>query len=66
MVPQVNALARTTGTKAVPDIKIPLGYRYEKDKFGTVGLTEENAELSDPPRIKECPVQMEAEMVDLI
>ena len=63
MVPQVNALARTTGTKAVPDIKTSLGYRYEKDKFSTAGLTKENAELVDPPRIKECPVQMEAEMV---
>jgi flavin reductase (DIM6/NTAB) family NADH-FMN oxidoreductase RutF len=63
MVPQVNALARTTGTKVVPTIKISLGYRHDKDKFGTAGLTEEKSDIVDPPRIKECPAQMEAEMV---
>ena len=62
MVQQVNALARTTGTKNVPDIKIALGYRYEKDKFGVAGLTGQKSELVESPRIRECPVHMEAEM----
>ena len=39
MASHVNALARTTGTKEVPDIKIKLGYRYEKDKFTASQLT---------------------------
>ncbi|KAK3642783.1 hypothetical protein LTR56_010607 [Elasticomyces elasticus] len=62
MVAPVNALARTTGTNVVPDIKISLGYRHEKDKFAVAGLTPQKSELVAPPRIQECPAQMEAEM----
>ena len=62
MIGQVNALARTTGTEVVPDIKIALGYRFEKDKFGAAGLTSQKSEIVNPPRIKECPAQMEAEL----
>ncbi len=39
-----------------------LGYRYDKDKFKTSGLTPMNSERVRPDRIKECPVQMEAEL----
>lgn len=63
MVSNVNALARTTGTEEVPEIKIKLGYRYEKEKFKISQLTPDNSVKIAPPRIKECPVQMEAEMV---
>ena len=63
MIQQVNALARTTGSEPVPDFKIALGYRYEKDKFGVAGLHEQASETVQPPRIRECPAQMEAEMV---
>lgn len=63
MVPQVNALARTTGTPEVPEVKVALGYRHEKDKFGTAGLTPQGSEIVRPPRIRECPAQMEAEVV---
>ena len=63
MVSNVNALARTTGTEALPDIKIKLGYRYDKDKFGTSRLTPEDSVKVTPPRIQECPVQMEAELI---
>ena len=59
----VNALARTTGTQDVPEGKITRGYRYEKDKFNIANLTSSPSELVQPPRIKECPVQMEAELV---
>lgn len=62
MVAHVNALARTTGTEIVPDVKISLGYRYEKDKFGAAGLTQQASEIVRPPRVQECPAQMEAEM----
>lgn len=62
MVPAVNGLARTTGTKDVPDMKVVLGYRYEADKFKAAGVTRQASDLIVPPRIKECPVQMEAEM----
>ena len=63
MIPQVNALARTTGTETVPEWKIALGYSYEKDKFKTAGLTPMKSEIVRPDRIAECPVQMEAEVV---
>ncbi|KAK0261318.1 hypothetical protein LTR48_004641 [Friedmanniomyces endolithicus] len=62
MIATVNALARTTGTIIVPDIKISLGYRYEKDKFSVAGLTPQPSDLVAPPRIQECPAQMEAEL----
>ncbi|KAL1863972.1 hypothetical protein Daus18300_007937 [Diaporthe australafricana] len=65
MVAPVNALARTTGTKVVPDIKVTLGYRYEKDKFKVAGLTPQKSEIVTPPRIQECPAQMEAELAGI-
>ncbi|KAK0276841.1 hypothetical protein LTR35_010235 [Friedmanniomyces endolithicus] len=46
----------------VPDIKISLGYRYEKDKFSVAGLTPQKSDLVAPPRIQECPAQTEAEL----
>ena len=63
MAPAVNVLARTTGTEVVPEGKLRRGYRYEKDKFGVSQLTPQASELVSPPRIQECPVQMEAEMM---
>jgi flavin reductase (DIM6/NTAB) family NADH-FMN oxidoreductase RutF len=64
-VQNVNALARTTGRKDVPAFKAERGYRYEKDKFGIAGLTPVSADLVRSPRIQECPVHMEAEVVDV-
>lgn len=63
MVPAVNAMARTTGTVELPAMKTHLGYRYDGDKFKTAGLTPEPSDIVQPPRIQECPVQMEAELV---
>jgi flavin reductase (DIM6/NTAB) family NADH-FMN oxidoreductase RutF len=62
MAASINALARTTGSKVVPDFKVSTGYRYEKDKFGAARLTPQESERVAPPRILECPAQMEAEM----
>lgn len=64
MTAAVNGLARTTGTEEVPPSKIQRGYRYVKDKFGIANLTPDPSELVQVPRIKECPVQMEAELVE--
>lgn len=63
MTQHVNALARTTGTPDIPAFKVKLGYRFEKDKFGAANLTPEASEKVEVPRIQECPVQMEAELV---
>jgi flavin reductase (DIM6/NTAB) family NADH-FMN oxidoreductase RutF len=55
----VNRLALTTGRDPVPEYKRLRGYRYESDKFGLAGLTPLASELVRPPRILECPVQLE-------
>jgi flavin reductase (DIM6/NTAB) family NADH-FMN oxidoreductase RutF len=59
-VDAVNRLARTTGSDPVPPHKVAMGYRTERDKFGVAGLTPEPADLVSPPRIVECPIQLEA------
>jgi flavin reductase (DIM6/NTAB) family NADH-FMN oxidoreductase RutF len=63
MTAAINALARTTGTNPVPEWKNSVGYIHVKDKFGRSGLSPQESEMVPPPRIKECPVQMEAELV---
>lgn len=63
MTANVNGLARTTGTPEIPQVKQMLGYQHVKDKFAASDLTPEPSELVEPPRVKECPVQMEAELV---
>ncbi|HEU4642681.1 MAG TPA: flavin reductase family protein [Gemmatimonadaceae bacterium] len=59
-VAQVNRLARTTGSDPVPPHKVAMGYRHERDKFGVAGLTPVESDLVAPPRVAECPVQLEA------
>jgi flavin reductase (DIM6/NTAB) family NADH-FMN oxidoreductase RutF len=56
----VDRLALTTGSYPVPPRKAARGYRYEPDKFGVSGFTAEQSETVAPPRIAECPVQLEA------
>jgi flavin reductase (DIM6/NTAB) family NADH-FMN oxidoreductase RutF len=60
LVDAVNRLARLTGSNPVPPHKQAMGYRHEKDKLGAAGLTSCPSELVKPPRIRECPVQLEA------
>jgi flavin reductase (DIM6/NTAB) family NADH-FMN oxidoreductase RutF len=50
----------TTGKNPVPEKKHSWGYRYEPDKFGVSGMTPAQSFAVAPPRIQECPVQMEA------
>lgn len=64
-VEHVDRLALTTGRNPVPEKKIGWGYRYEKEKFGTAGLTPMPALDVRPPRIAECPVQMEGRVHDV-
>jgi flavin reductase (DIM6/NTAB) family NADH-FMN oxidoreductase RutF len=59
-VTHVNRLARTTGSSPVPPHKVAMGYRHERDKFGVAGLTPLASDLVAPPRVRECPVQLEA------
>ena len=55
----VDRLALTTGKDPVPEKKRSWGYRYEGDKFGVSGFTSMPSERVGPPRVRECPVQME-------
>jgi flavin reductase (DIM6/NTAB) family NADH-FMN oxidoreductase RutF len=59
-VAAVDRLALTTGSNPVPASKQHKGYRYEPDKFGLAGLTPVASQTVAPPRVAECPVQLEA------
>jgi flavin reductase (DIM6/NTAB) family NADH-FMN oxidoreductase RutF len=56
----VDRLALTTGSDPVPPRKAAKGYRYEPEKFRLAGLTAAPSETVGPPRVAECPVQLEA------
>lgn len=60
MVSSVDKLALTTGSNPVPEFKQQRGYRHEREKFAIAGLTPIASELVAPPRVQECPVQLEA------
>ncbi|TVY51907.1 Uncharacterized protein LCER1_G007119 [Lachnellula cervina] len=64
MASHINLLARTTGSNPVPEWKVSMGYTCVKDKFGHAKLTPQKSDLVGPPRILECPVQMEAEIME--
>lgn len=64
MASHLNLIARTTGSNPVPEWKVSAGYSFVKDKFEHAKLTPQKSDLINPPRILECPAQMEAEMVD--
>jgi flavin reductase (DIM6/NTAB) family NADH-FMN oxidoreductase RutF len=59
-VAAVDRLARTTGSDPVPPHKVAMGYRHVRDKFRAAGLTPLAALDVQPPRVRECPVHLEA------
>lgn len=58
--PRVEKIARTTGRDPVPDYKAQTGYVHVADKFALGGFTAQSSDLIAPPRILECPLQIEA------
>jgi len=56
---QVEALAPLTGQNPVPGDKSDK-FRFEKDKFAAGDFTPRASEVVSAPRVRECPVQMEA------
>ncbi len=54
---QVERLGATTGRADAP--------HFVRDKFGHAGLTAQPSELVAPPRVAECPLQLEARAADL-
>lgn len=62
-VSAVDRLAKTTGTFPVPEDKLARGFHYEKNKFKAAHLTPVASEFVAPPRVLECPIQLEAVLV---
>ncbi|GAB3958786.1 flavin reductase family protein [Actinoallomurus acanthiterrae] len=60
----VERLAPTTGRHPVPAHKQGV-FRHESDKFGIAGLTASPSETVRPPRVRECPLQLEAAVTRL-
>lgn len=64
-VTHVDRLALTTGRNPVPEKKQHWGYRNEADKLRLSGLTPTPSLEVRPPRIAECPVQMQGIVHDV-
>ncbi|HYY72010.1 MAG TPA: flavin reductase family protein [Candidatus Bathyarchaeia archaeon] len=60
----VERLAPLTGKCPVPESKAAQ-FRFEPDKFGASGLTPIDSEVVAPPRVLECPLQMEARVCQI-
>jgi flavin reductase (DIM6/NTAB) family NADH-FMN oxidoreductase RutF len=61
---RVEAIARATGRPDVPPAKAAIGYEHVADKFSLGGFTPIASETIAPPRIAECPLQFETEVVE--
>ncbi len=59
--PAVERLAPLTGKNPVPAHKAAQ-FRFEEDKFSAAGLTPAPSALVTPPRVQECPLQIEARL----
>lgn len=57
--PAVERLAPLTGRDPVPASK-PVGCRFEPEKFAAAGLTPQASRTVRPPRVAQCPLQLEA------
>lgn len=58
----VERIAPTTGAAPVPAWKRAGGYRHAADKFALGGWHALPSQTVGPPRIAECPLQLEARM----
>ena len=56
----VDRLALTTGKNPIPGYKINKGFQYVSDKFTHARLSQVPSDIVRPPRVAECPVQLEA------
>jgi flavin reductase (DIM6/NTAB) family NADH-FMN oxidoreductase RutF len=65
LVEVVDRLSLLTGSHPVPLHKRALGYRHEPDKFARAGVTPVRSDLVAPPRVLECPIQLEARVASI-
>lgn len=61
----VENLAPYTGKEPVPDNKKSQGFALGKDKYKISGLTPIKSVTVQPSRIKECPLQIEAKVMNV-
>lgn len=59
----VERLAPTTGRWPVPGYKAAMGYEHEPEKFARAGWTPLPSLRVKPPRIAECPLQLECRLL---
>jgi len=65
LVTAVDRLALTTGSNPVPGYKQVMDFRHVSNKFGHAGLAELPSEIVSPPRVADCPVQLEGKVIDI-
>ncbi|WP_410768901.1 flavin reductase family protein [Fontibacillus sp. BL9] len=65
LIPAIDKLTLLTGRNPVPDSKARRGYMFERDKFGVSGLTPLPSHQVRAPRVEQCPVHLEASVVQL-
>ncbi|MEC1923139.1 hypothetical protein JS609_00580 [Bacillus subtilis] len=58
----VERISSYSGKKSIPPLKKQLGFTYKKEKYEAAGLTPLQSKTVSPTRIKECPIQIEAEV----
>jgi flavin reductase (DIM6/NTAB) family NADH-FMN oxidoreductase RutF len=61
----VEKLAPFTGKFPVPEYKKEIGFTFKKEKFLVSGLTELESQTVAPLRIEECPLQIEAKVLNI-
>jgi flavin reductase (DIM6/NTAB) family NADH-FMN oxidoreductase RutF len=59
LVGAVDRIALTTGKREIAGYQEEQGYRYVADKFALAGFTRQDSELVRPPRVAQCPIQLE-------
>ena len=60
-----QGIPRPEGSDPVPAYKEAMEFRHVKDKFRRAGLTEIPSEVVSPPRVAECPVQLEGQVMNV-
>ncbi|MED3562736.1 flavin reductase [Bacillus xiapuensis] len=61
----VERLAPFTGKNPVPDFKKEIGFSFKKEKYFASGLSELDSNIVAPSRIMECPIQIEARILNI-
>lgn len=61
----VEKIASFTGVENVPDFKLKSGFTYKKNKFEAAQLSPLSSKTVKPVRIKECPIHIEARVMDI-